>query len=60
MAAMAATGTHLRFDDVRSYVGSWGESGNVANGTNSTLLTHLRPQRAIFAVMHTAFGCNGW
>jgi len=30
-----------------------GESGNVANSTNSTLLTHLRHHRAIFAVMHS-------
>src|SRR4029077_15018728 len=27
-------GTHQRFNDVRSYVGSRGYSGNVANGTN--------------------------
>ena len=28
---MSGHGTHRRFNDVRSYVGSWGQSGNVAN-----------------------------
>ena len=36
---MSESGTRRRFNDVRSYVGSWDQSGNVANGTNSTLLT---------------------
>jgi hypothetical protein len=42
--AMSLVGTHRRSNDVRSYVGSWGQSGNVANGTNSTLLTHNGPR----------------
>jgi hypothetical protein len=29
----AASGTHRRFNDVRSYVGSWGKGVNVAIGT---------------------------
>src|SRR5262245_12907776 len=52
-------GTHRRFNDVCSYVGSWGQSGNVANSTNSTLLTYLQHQRAIFAAMRAALLRNG-
>jgi len=40
-------GIHWQFKDVRSYVGSSGPSGNVANGTTSTLLTICDIQRAI-------------
>jgi hypothetical protein len=35
----SGSGTERRFKDVRSHVGSGGVRGNVANGTNSTLLT---------------------
>jgi len=38
---MTALSTQQRFNDVRSYVGSWRQSRNVANGTNSTLLTRF-------------------
>jgi hypothetical protein len=48
--------THRRFNDVRFTVGSWGYSGNVANGTNSTLLTHLRHRPPKLVAMHNRQG----
>ena len=53
MSAMSALGTELPIPNVRSSVANGGKAEKICSIRVLRILTHLRHQRAFFAVMHS-------